>query len=222
MQARAATFMHSGPVRCRARNTRVMRTCPVLAAVMGSQPDPGATCAMRAALLALLLLPAWPALAQQREADASSVRPAAWFVNVGASRHDTLVTGLGLHWPLRWQSQRWSTALDFSVNRWQTNLEQGDNATTQLALVPMLRWQPQGGSRWFLEGGIGLSLHDIHYRREGARMSTKWNFHDVLAAGLRLQGGQELSLRLVHVSNGGVSKPNPGEDLLLLRWSSPF
>lgn len=160
-------------------------------------------------------------LAQQAAAPA---RGPALFLEGGGSARDATVVGVGLRWPWRWEAERWggqwSLAADASVHHWSTSLATGREATTQLALVPVLRWRPdKGRSAWFVEGGIGLSLHDSHYVREDARMSTRWNFQDVLAVGRAVGERQEWSLRLVHVSNGGLRKPNPGEDLLLLRWS---
>lgn len=176
----------------------------------------------RACLLALLAGTAAGAnLAQERSA--ATAGPSL-FVDGGPTAHDGHVVGLGLRWPSGWQAQRWgaqwSLATDLSLRRWSASLAQGRDTTLQLALAPVLRWRPDAGrSAWFVEGGIGLSLHDSRYERDGQRMSTRWNFQDMLGVGRSLGERQELSLWLVHVSNAGLRKPNPGEEMLLLRWS---
>ena len=115
----------------------------------------------RACLLAAL---ASTAAAACLERSAAAAGPSV-FVDGGPTAHDGHVLGLGLRWPWAWQAQRWgaqwSVATDLSLRRWSASLAQGRDTTTQLAVVPMLRWRPDAGrSAWFVEAGIGLSLHD--------------------------------------------------------------
>jgi lipid A 3-O-deacylase len=163
-------------------------------------------------------------VAAQAPDPARAAAPKLFFVEAGATRHDGTVAGLGLRQPWRWQAQRWdgrlSLAADLSLHHWSAPTAQGRQTTTQLAWVPMLRWQADEGlSPWFAEAGIGLSLHDRPYQRDGARMSTRWNFQEVLAVGRRVGERQEFSLRLQHLSNAGLNKPNPGEEALMFRWA---
>jgi hypothetical protein len=57
-----------------------------------------------------------------------------------------------------------------------------------------------------------------------SRFSTRFNFGDHLAVGLRFgpRGEHGVALRLQHFSNGGIEKPNPGEDFLQLRYLREF
>jgi hypothetical protein len=153
--------------------------------------------------------------------------PDAVFIEAGHSRRGTDVLGLGLKWQWDWQAVRWggrfSASGEVSTSRWAADTVSGSRTQAQFALVPLLRYTPgEGRSAWFVEAGIGLSLHRRHYEAEGIRMSTRWNFLDVLAVGRHFGDADEVSLRAVHVSNAGIRKPNPGDELILLRWAHRF
>lgn len=160
-------------------------------------------------------------------AQAEATMPGQVFVEAGPSHRGSEVVGLGLKWPFDWQAVRWggrfSASAEVSVSRWASDSVSGRQVQAQVALVPLLRYTPsEGKSPWFVEAGIGLSLHRRAYEAEAIRMSTRWNFYDVLALGRRFGEDDELSLRAVHVSNAGLRKPNPGEELILLRWAHRF
>lgn len=160
-------------------------------------------------------------------APAALAAPDAFFVEAGRSARDTGIGGAGLRWSWDWQALRWggqfSGGTELSLSYWHAQTADGRQGMAHLALVPLLRWRPRDGSSpWFVEAGIGLSLHQRNYEAQDARMSTRLNFYDVLAVGRNLGPGQELSLRGVHVSNGGVRRPNPGADIILLRWTRRY
>lgn len=157
-------------------------------------------------------------------ADAAPVE--AFFVELGVTGEDTRVAGLGVRWALpgaveQW-GEGWSLAAELSLARWHARGPAGRDGFMQLALLPLLRWRPNAGrSAWFVEGGVGLSLHDRRYTTRDIAMSTHVNFQETLALGRNFgaHGQQELSLRLSHMSNASVRKPNPGEEQLLLRYA---
>lgn len=96
---------------------------------------------------------------------------------------------------------------------------------TQVALVPTLRLRFNGGeSAWFMEGGIGLSVLDGHYATRYKRFSTRFNFTDHQGFGFNFGANREHEVMLIlrHVSNGGIRKPNPGENFVQLRYSHTF
>lgn len=96
---------------------------------------------------------------------------------------------------------------------------------TQLALVPTLRLRFRGGeSAWFMEGGIGLSVLDGHYVTRRKAFSTRFNFTDHQGIGFNFGAHRrhELMLLVRHVSNGGIRKPNPGEDFVQIRYGIVF
>lgn len=145
----------------------------------------------------------------------------AFFVEAARSvRHGNEVAGLGLRRPVSLPWLRAAAAVEVAVNRWSVPTPQGRQAVRQLTLVPVLRWVPAvRAPAWFVEAGVGLSVHDGPYLvRPGDRIAH-WNFQDVLAIGRRLGAGQEISLRWAHVSNAGLREPNPGDNRLSLRWT---
>ena len=129
--------------------------------------------------------------------------------------HIDAVTGGGVH-PIAYVSQwRLRSATPAGAH----------HSLTQLGLVPVLRLRlDEGRSPWFVEGGIGLSVTDTMYATPGKQFSTRFNFADHLGVGLSLGARRqhELALRLQHISNGDIKKPNPGEDFLQLRWGVAF
>lgn len=161
------------------------------------------------------------------------VAPSDWwpdtvFVQAGASARDARVAGLGLRWA--WQPSALhaggvlSGATEVSVGRWSTAVGmppgvRGREHAVQWTVMPLARWRlQQGRSAWYLEAGLGLSLHDRTYRVERVHQGSRLNFQEVIALGRNLGDGQAVSLRLSHMSNAGLRKPNPGETWWSLRW----
>ncbi|HSW16269.1 MAG TPA: acyloxyacyl hydrolase [Ramlibacter sp.] len=147
------------------------------------------------------------------------------YVEAGASAHDSRRVAVGVRLPWDWQAQRWggqfTANTDFGIAYWRTDVTSG----VHLSVTPQLRWRPSdGASPWFVEGGIGLSWHDKPYEDSSARMSTRWNFYDVIGVGrsFGVERRQEVTLRLAHISNAGLAHPNPGAELLMLRYATRF
>ncbi len=151
--------------------------------------------------------------------------PLAWFAEAGRTRRQAQVVGVGLR--REWASLRLPRGLqgstEVTMSRWWSGAStQVAGASTQLTVMPVVRWRPVRGGPWFVEAGIGLSVTDD---RSGARAPptrSRWNFEDAIALGWQPAPGQALSLRYAHVSNAGLRQPNPGEDRLALRWSAAF
>jgi hypothetical protein len=119
-------------------------------------------------------------------------------------------------WPgrLTWQ-------IEATIGVWRSRAagDAGDpRVSLQLGLKPIARWA--FGHRWFLEGGVGLNIVSPRYRGGDRRFSTRVNFGDHIALGLRLGARQEheLHLRVEHFSNAGLRKPNPGENFGQVRY----
>jgi lipid A 3-O-deacylase len=156
-------------------------------------------------------------------------RPAGVFVQGGAGERAQSVT-VGAIWPWEWRRMarggEWSAQTEVFVSHWRADAyDGGSQGFTQVGITPMLRLRfDQGRSPWFVEGGIGLTLLDKEYRTPPRQFSTRFNFIDSIAVGRNFgtRGEHELSLRVVHVSNADIKKPNPGEDFLLLRYAMRF
>lgn len=173
-----------------------------------------------ACVAALALAAAAPACSQGA--------PMAVFVQGGRGENGVDVVAAGVQWP--WSSWRrtalggeLTTHAEVFAATWRARDSGGRRANfLQVGLVPMLRWRPGAGrSPWFLEGGIGLSAMDERFDTPDKTFGSRLNFSDNLALGRSFggQGRHEFSLRLQHTSNAGLKKPNPGLNLLALRYA---
>ncbi len=77
------------------------------------------------------------------------------------------------------------------------------------------------GWRPFLEAGIGAALFTS--QRVGDRnLGSPAHFEDRFGAGLHLGASDVLMLRVIHYSNAGLSRPNPGIESWSLVWGRSF
>jgi lipid A 3-O-deacylase len=161
---------------------------------------------------------------------AADLRPGGVFVEGGLAQQRTYNVTAGVLWYWSWRRDFGSTEAsgitEAFVSNWSGRADTGERrGFTQLGLLPLVRLRLDGGhSPWFIEGGIGVSLMDRIYHTQNKEFSTKFNFVDVLGAGRSFGADRrrELSLRVSHVSNGGIKKPNPGENFLQLRYAVIF
>lgn len=180
-------------------------------------------CRFAAAALACAALPL--------AAHATDFAPAGVSLQAGGGHRDhTQHAAVGLLWKNPWQRDWWggqaSLMTEFQFANWRADGRNGGRESyTQAVLLPVVRTRGDAGrSRWFLEAGIGVSLMDNVYHTQRRQFSTAFNFVDVLGAGYSFgaQRQHELGLRLTHVSNANIKRPNPGEDSLQLRYARWF
>lgn len=175
-----------------------------------------------------LLIPA-AAAALSLGAGAVDLRPAGAFIEGGLADHRGYSVTAGLVWPWSWRRD-FGTAQVTGLTEAYVSHWSGQGATerrsfAQLGLLPLLRLRFDGGrSPWFVEGGIGISVMDRTYRTRTKEFSTSFNFEDVVGVGRSFGAdrSRELGLRISHISNGGIKKPNPGENFLQLRYAVMF
>ena len=149
------------------------------------------------------------------------------FVQLGSGESRLVAAGVGLTAPWAWRRPLWGGQLggywEGSLGHWSVRGPGGRSTFTVLTVAPVLRYRPDTGrSPWFVEASIGLALMDRVYRTEAKRFSTAANFADTVGMGYTLGPQSEVGLRLLHVSNGAAKKPNPGENLLQLRYGFVF
>jgi lipid A 3-O-deacylase len=131
-------------------------------------------------------------------------------------------------WPAWWRSSSgaWTVSTELLASYWSAKQVTGDRkGFLQLAAVPVLRYRFDGGrSPWFAEAGIGVSFTNEKYVRDGKAFSTSFNFYDTVGAGMSFgaQRENELGVRILHISNAGIKKPNPGENFIQLRYARAF
>ena len=97
--------------------------------------------------------------------------------------------------------------------------ESGNDEAWEVGVTPVLRMPLpiDSGPQTYIEGGIGAHLVS-ETEIEDIDLSSTFHFGSLIGAGLLLdQGRLDLGIRLQHLSNAGISQPNQGIDLLLLR-----
>ncbi|WP_051711127.1 acyloxyacyl hydrolase [Andreprevotia chitinilytica] len=87
--------------------------------------------------------------------------------------------------------------------------------------APILHYQYKAdlkGCSPFIDGGVGVGA--LSETRWGTHwnLTTHWQFASRIGAGCRF-GTNELSLNFFHYSNAGLKKPNPGADMVYVRYS---
>lgn len=152
------------------------------------------------------------------------------YVQASRARHGTDAWSLGLTLPWgTWRRPLWGGELrgywDLWASQWSAGGLQERAHTTVIGVSPTLRlYADQGRLAWFVEGAIGASYADRLYATDRKAFSTRFNFASHVGVGLHWgeRRQHELVLRLQHVSNADIKKPNPGEDFVQLRYALHF
>jgi lipid A 3-O-deacylase len=97
---------------------------------------------------------------------------------------------------------------EFSAGLW----DNPDDSTAELAITPVFRIEH---GRFYVEGAIGFHLVQTHISAHRT-FSTAFQFGDHLGTGMYF-GRYDVSLRVQHLSNGGLRDPNPGINFVLVR-----
>jgi hypothetical protein len=135
-------------------------------------------------------------------------------------------------WDRRWFADRpWTLGAywDVQFGRWQGPLERGrrgENEVWDLGLTPVFRLERAQRATFapYAEAAIGFHLISdlrVNYRR---LFSTNFQYGDHLGAGVRFGPDYryDVSLRVQHLSNGGLAHPNPGINFLQARLAYHF
>ncbi|MBA3774386.1 MAG: acyloxyacyl hydrolase [Ramlibacter sp.] len=162
-------------------------------------------------------------------AQALDLAPRGAFLEGGIAEHGAYSATVGVSWPWAWRGAMFggelTAATEAFASHWSCRCTGAPVTFTQVGLVPLLRYRFSAGrSDWFMEAGIGISLTDRTYRTDEKQFSTRFNFVDVAGVGRSFgaQRRQEISLRIAHISNASIKKPNPGENFLQLRYAALF
>ncbi len=169
------------------------------------------------------------ALAGAASAQALDTSPSL-YLQASQARHGTDAWTLGLTLPWgTWSDSLWGGELrghwDLWASQWSAEGPTGRAHTTVVGLSPTLRLRPdEGRSAWFVEGSVGPTYADRLYVTDRKAFSTRFNFASHLGVGLNwgVRRQHELVLRLQHVSNADIKKPNPGENFVQLRYALHF
>ncbi|MCT8177396.1 acyloxyacyl hydrolase [Variovorax sp. CY25R-8] len=141
---------------------------------------------------------------------------------------NSFTVGMTLPWSPRQPVQEGAltTYWDVFLSDWHAPaLDNGRRDYAQIGAIYTWRWRfAHGGSPWYVEGGVGGSVMDHVYRTPDRSFSTAFQFTEVLGVGRSFgeHGEHDLSLRVQHFSNGGIKKPNPGENFVRVRYTYHF
>ncbi|WCM93192.1 acyloxyacyl hydrolase [Acidovorax sp. NCPPB 2350] len=185
-----------------------------------------AALAARSAFFVLATALSFGAWAQSTGPETPSV-----YVQGGWAQHqtDSATVGVTLPWA-SWRSELWGNEVrgywDIYASRWSFDAVAGGSGhTTLVGVTPTFRLRPDNGrAPWFWEGGVGITYMDARYHTPDKEFSTRYNFATHLALGYSLgaQRQHEVMVRVQHLSNAGIKKPNPGENFVQLRYAYHF
>ncbi len=157
----------------------------------------------------------------------SILSPSHAFAQVGRGE-DVDSLAIGLQWAWRDPQQHvaggsWTGYTELLIGRWSTRGSERDRTnSTQIGLSPTVRYNFFRWPAWFVEGAISINAIAPAFRNGDKEFSTVFNFGEHLGIGFRTAGNWEWILRYQHLSNGGLRKPNPGQDFIQLRVTTPL
>jgi len=145
-------------------------------------------------------------------------------ISVGHTGETTMVYRLGLQ--SNWDASWYQTSVGRITGYWDGALThwEGDKSASNntVSFAPVFVYEFAGDSvKPFVEAGIGVSIFQ-HDEVEDNKMGTAFNFEDRLGFGLRFGHGQEVAVRAIHYSNGGIKEPNDGIEAYSLNYRFPL
>lgn len=152
-------------------------------------------------------------------------------IGVGNENTELARTGFQWDWRPRWFAERaWTLGgyWDLQLGRWSGPLRPGQprQSVWDLGFTPVFRLERAERTRvWpYVEAAVGFHLLSDYHINGSRSFSTRFQFGDHLGAGVRFGEGHQydMSLRLQHLSNGGLARPNPGINFIQLRLARHF
>jgi lipid A 3-O-deacylase len=139
---------------------------------------------------------------------------------IGQGKTSVVRVGATWNWDKKWFAQnRWQLGGYWEVQAGGWDNRSGVGALLDLSVTPVFRLAA-ADSPWYFEGAIGFHWLSDYPSRGGPGFSSKFQFGDHVGAGMRYGARKEhdIGLRVQHLSNGGIKNPNPGINLLLVRY----
>ena len=134
-----------------------------------------------------------------------------------------VIAGFNQAEPL-WAGQNWELALRHELELSGWRVPQAKNIL-ELGYSPFLRFQQRReGARFFVEASIGVRLLSDTWLSDTKTLSTHFQFSDQIGAGVQFgqQHNQTLGLRIQHLSNAGIKRPNPGINFANIYYTYRF
>lgn len=143
----------------------------------------------------------------------------------GNDHTDLWRAGLQWNWNKKWFAERpWILGAywDLQLSRWSAD----SDSVWDIGLTPVFRLERARRLTYvpYVEAAIGFHILSERRINSHRRFSTQFQYGDHLGAGVRYgdRYRYDLSLRLQHVSNGGLKRPNPGINFWQLRAAYHF
>lgn len=113
-----------------------------------------------------------------------------------------------------WQGQRWRLNLRHELELAMWRVPRARNIV-EFGYSPVFRLERPGSGKhsvFFVEGAIGARLLSHTRLAPDKTMSTAFQFSDMLGLGYQwgTRGQSTVGLRINHISNAGIKRPNPG------------
>lgn len=194
------------------------RTCAIRV------PPPGSAAGRASTLIAAIALPL--AACAGLPAQAADIA-----LSTGATR-EVAIVGVAGQWlaprPLREEEGRTLRygiefdALDLHARQAR---KFGARSIAALGVTPMLRVEWRARERTpFIDVGVGAHLLSHTQLQGGPKFGTAFQFGEWIGAGIRFgpDGAWEIGLRLTHLSNADIKRPNDGITFASLRVARHF
>lgn len=143
----------------------------------------------------------------------------------------TQMVRIGMQWD--WQQKWFENEDSFLGGYWDLtaagwrgtrycNIKGNIQTIVDIGITPVFRFQQRGGIGPYVEAAIGAHLLSGRYDNNGRDLSTRFEFGDSLGIGYQFPGGWEGGLKIQHLSNGGIKKPNSGVNFVFVRIGKRF
>lgn len=117
-------------------------------------------------------------------------------------------------------------AVETSLAYWRQRRPAEDPSRTDalfdIGVTPLILWQGANAEGWYGQAGIGAHWLSRHYDNNGRRFSTKLQFASQVGLGFVFENRFKLALKLEHVSNAGLKRPNPGVNFIGVQIGTVF
>jgi hypothetical protein len=133
--------------------------------------------------------------------------------------------GLYVPGPIQFHGDDWTTFWSLEVGEWLTRKDNASSrASSELAIGPIGRYYFDTARDFYFQGMAGFAAVAPRFWRGSEQQGSVLNFVGSFAFGYRFGHAKssEISLGAGHVSNGGLSEPNPGRNFFQLRYATSF
>ena len=160
---------------------------------------------------------------------ASRALAADWGAGVGVGderiKKISLIAGWDREQPL-WQGEKWHLSLrhEVELGLWRSPHASDGVEFGYSPVLRMVRPLSPHTNRLFVEASVGLRVISSTHMAPSTRLSTAFQFSDMLGVGYQWGAGQRTTVcvRVVHLSNGGIKTPNRGLNFGLLYLQRTF